>query len=104
MSQVWAWPSLVSGRDQFCMCQMVVRGRRGICQNRWKRDVWGTGGIYSSEPRGTRGGASRGEWYNSSRDETSMIMYKLKEGMEKSYSDLLAIHQRKYIHGRTEIL
>jgi hypothetical protein len=49
-------------------------------------------------------GASRGEWYNSSRDETSMIMYKLKEGMEKSYSDLLAIHQRKYIHGRTEIL
>jgi hypothetical protein len=56
MSQVWAWPSLVSGRDQFCMCQMVVRGRRGICQNRWKRDMWGTGGIYSSEPRDTRGG------------------------------------------------
>jgi hypothetical protein len=27
MSQVWAWPDLVSGRDQFCMCQTVVRGR-----------------------------------------------------------------------------
>jgi hypothetical protein len=27
MSQVWAWPNLVSGRDQFCTCQTVVQGR-----------------------------------------------------------------------------
>jgi hypothetical protein len=27
MSQVWARPDLVSGRDQFCTCQMVVQGR-----------------------------------------------------------------------------
>jgi hypothetical protein len=27
MSHVWAQPDLVSGRDQFCTCQMVVQGR-----------------------------------------------------------------------------
>jgi hypothetical protein len=27
MSQVWAWSDLVNGRDQFCTCQTVVRGR-----------------------------------------------------------------------------
>jgi hypothetical protein len=27
MSQVWTPPNLVSGRDQFCTCQTVVRER-----------------------------------------------------------------------------
>jgi hypothetical protein len=42
--------------------------------------------------------------YNFSSDETSVGMYKLKEAMKKSCSDLLAIHQRKCTHGRMKIL
>jgi hypothetical protein len=42
--------------------------------------------------------------YNSPSVETSVGMYKLKEAMEKSCSDLLAIHQRKCTHGRMKIL
>jgi hypothetical protein len=49
-------------------------------------------------------GVSRGEWYNCPSGETSVGMYKLKEDMEKSCSDHLAIHQRKCTHGRMEIL
>jgi hypothetical protein len=48
-------------------------------------------------------GVSR-KWYNSSRDETSVGMYKLEEAMEKSCSDLFPIHQRKCTYGRMEIL
>jgi hypothetical protein len=42
-------------------------------------------------------GISRGEWYNSSSDETSKGMYKVKEAIEKSCSDLLAAHPRKCV-------
>jgi hypothetical protein len=55
MSQVWVWPDLVSGRDQFCTCQMVVRERLvyiGIAGS----EMGGERGDYSSEPHGTRGG------------------------------------------------
>jgi hypothetical protein len=52
----------------------------------------------------TQEGVYRGEWYNSSSGETSVGIYKLKEAMEKSCSDLLVIHQRKCTYGRMEIL
>jgi hypothetical protein len=42
--------------------------------------------------------------YNCSSNETSVHIYKLKEDMENSYSDLLAIHQRKCTYGRIKIL
>jgi hypothetical protein len=39
-------------------------------------------------------GVYRGEWYNSSSGETSVGMYRLKEVMEKSCSDLQVSHQK----------
>jgi hypothetical protein len=41
--RVWARPNLVSGRDQFCTCQTVVRGRLVYAE------------IGESEMRGERG-------------------------------------------------
>jgi hypothetical protein len=35
--------------------------------------------------------------------DTSVVRYKLDETIEKSYSDLLAIHQRQCISGTMEI-
>jgi hypothetical protein len=51
-------------------------------------------GIYSSEPQSTRGGL-KSQMDNCSSGETSVGVYKLKEAMEKFYSDLQALHQRK---------
>jgi hypothetical protein len=51
-------------------------------------------GIYSGDPHGTRGGL-QSLMENCSSGETSVGMYKLKEVMEKFYSNLLASHQRK---------
>jgi hypothetical protein len=52
MSQVWAWPNLVSGRDQFCACQTVVRGRLVYT------------GITGSEMGGERGDLLFGSTWN----------------------------------------
>jgi hypothetical protein len=51
-------------------------------------------GSYSSDPQGTRGGLYS-LMKNCSSSEISVGMYKLKEAMNKFYSDLLASHQRK---------
>jgi hypothetical protein len=52
MSQVWARTNLVSGRDQFCMCQTAVRGRLVYA------------GIVGSEMGGERGGLLfRSTWH-----------------------------------------
>jgi hypothetical protein len=53
-------------------------------------------GIYSLDPHGTRGGLLS-SLDNCSSGETSVGMYKLKEGIEKFCSDLLASHHRSVI-------
>jgi hypothetical protein len=50
---------------------------------------------YSSDPHGTRGGSLEFNGENCSSDETSVVMYKLKEAMKQFCSDLLASHRRK---------
>jgi hypothetical protein len=65
--------------------------------------VWRTRG-FTPQNHMTQEGVYRGEWYNSSSGETSVGIYKMKEAMEKSCSDLLVIHQRKCTYGRMEIL
>jgi hypothetical protein len=71
-----------------------MQGRRGVHWNCREQDVWGIGGIYSSEPQSTRGGSLELNGYNCSNGETSLDMYKLNEAMKMSCRDLLAIHQR----------
>jgi hypothetical protein len=95
MSQVYARPALLSGRDKFCMCQLVVRGRQGIHQNRRERDVWGNkGDLHLGNTCHKRGSLELND-YSCFSGETSAGMYKVKEAKEKSCSDFLASHQRK---------
>jgi hypothetical protein len=71
-----------------------------VCAKQWCEEGWYmpeslgvrwvlNEGCYSLDPQGTRGGL-KSLMENCSRGETSVGMYKLKEAMEKFYSDLLA--------------
>jgi hypothetical protein len=67
-------------------------------------EVCGEEGGLPLKTTGHKRGSLELNGYNFSSGETLVDMYKLKEAMKKSYSDLLVIHQRQCTHGKMEIL
>jgi hypothetical protein len=78
-----------------------MQGRRDVWQNCQDRDVCVIGGLLL-RTIGHKRGSLEVNGYNSTSGKTSVGMCKLKELMEKTCSDLLAIHHRKCTHGRMD--